>query len=68
MELPGQLTYGIRSLLRYPPASVVAFAAECSPDCVSAREALEAVASQALPPLLSPAKPTRADHTGTTSN
>jgi exosortase A len=53
MELRGQLAYGARSLLRYPTASVVAMAAECRPDCDHARDALEALASQALPAELS---------------
>ena len=53
MGLPSQLAYGIRSLLRSPTASVIAFAAECRPDCESARNALDAVAVQALPTLLS---------------
>jgi EpsI family protein len=53
MGFPSQLTYGIRSLLRFPTASVVAFAAECRPDCDSARHSLDAVAVQALPVLLS---------------
>jgi EpsI family protein len=53
MSLPSQLSYGIRSLLRSPTASVIALAAECRPDCESARNALDAVAVQALPTLLS---------------
>jgi exosortase A len=53
MGLPSQLVYGIRSLLRSPTASVIAFAAECRPDCESTRDALDAVAIQALPALLS---------------
>ena len=53
MGLPSQLAYGIRSLLRSPTASVVAFAAECRPDCDSARHSLDAAAVQALPVLLS---------------
>lgn len=53
MALRGQLAYGARSLLRYPTASVVAMAAECRPDCDHARDALEALASQALPTELS---------------
>jgi exosortase A len=53
MGLPSQLAYGIRSLLRSPTASVMALAAECRPDCESARNALDAVAIQALPALLS---------------
>lgn len=52
MGLPSQLAYGIRSLLRSPTASVIALAAECRPDCESARNALDAVAAQALPTLL----------------
>jgi exosortase A len=53
MDLPSQLAYGIRSLLRSPTASVIALAAECRPDCESARNVLDAVAIQALPALLS---------------
>jgi exosortase A len=53
MGLPSQLAYGIRSLLQSPAASVIALAAECRPDCESARNALAAVAIQALPALLS---------------
>jgi EpsI family protein len=53
MGLPSQLSYGIRSLLRSPTASVIALAAECRPDCESARNALDAVAVQALPTMLS---------------
>jgi len=53
MGLPSQLAYGIRSVLRSPTASVIAIAAECRPDCESARNALDAVAIQALPALLS---------------
>jgi exosortase A len=53
MGLPSQLAYGIRSLLRSQTASVIALAAECRPDCESARNALDAAAVQALPTLLS---------------
>jgi exosortase A len=53
MGLPSQLAYGMRSLLRSPTASVIALAAECRPDCESARNALDAVAIQAVPVLLS---------------
>jgi exosortase A len=53
MGLPGQLAYGIRSLLRSPTASVIGLAADCRPDCESARNALDAAAIQALPALLS---------------
>jgi exosortase A len=56
MGLPSQLAYGIRSLLRSPTASVIALAAECRPDCESARNVLDAVAIQALPTLLSATK------------
>ena len=52
MGLPTQLAYGVRSLWRAPIASVVAFAAECRPDCDSARRSLHAVTAQALPALL----------------
>jgi exosortase A len=44
-----QLAYGVRSLFRYPEASVLAMAAECRPDCDHARDALGAFASQVLP-------------------
>jgi EpsI family protein len=54
MRLPDQITYGVRSLFGPPPASVVAFSAECQPDCEGARAALEAVAGPALPALLAP--------------
>ena len=53
MGFPSQLAYGIRSLRQSPTASVVAFAAECRPDCDSARHSLESAAVQALPVLLS---------------
>ena len=53
MGFPSQLAYGIRSLRQSPTASVVAFAAECRPDCDSARRSLDVVAVQALPVLLS---------------
>jgi exosortase A len=56
MGLRSQLVYGIRSLLRSPTASVIALAAECRPDCESARNALDAVAIQALPRLLTSAE------------
>ena len=49
MGFSSQLAYGVRSLLRYPEASVVAMAAECRPDCDHARDALGAFASQVLP-------------------
>jgi exosortase A len=49
MGFSSQLTYGVRSLLRYPEASVLAMAAECRPDCDHARDALGAFASQVLP-------------------
>jgi exosortase A len=54
MRLQDQIAYGARSLLGAPPASVVAFSAECRPDCDRARAALEAVAGPALPQLLAP--------------
>lgn len=53
MGVSSQLTYGVRSLLRYPEASVVAMAAECRPDCDHARDALGVFASQVLPEVLS---------------
>jgi hypothetical protein len=53
MEFSSQLAYGVRSLFRYPKASVLAMAAECRPDCDHARDALGAVASQVLPTDLS---------------
>ena len=53
MDFASQLAYGIRSLRQSPIASVVAFAAECRPDCDSARRSLDAVTVQALPVLLS---------------
>jgi exosortase A len=49
MGFSSQLAYGVRSLLRYPEASVLAMAAECRPDCGRARDALKALASQVLP-------------------
>jgi EpsI family protein len=49
MGFSSQLAYGVRSLVRYPEASVLAMAAECRPDCEHARDALEAFASQVLP-------------------
>jgi hypothetical protein len=53
MRLPGQVRYGIRSMLHAPTASVIALAADCRPDCAHARDALGALAAQALPALLS---------------
>jgi exosortase A len=53
MGIPGRLAYGVRSLVRSPTASVMALAAECRPDCESARIALHAVAIEALPALIS---------------
>lgn len=53
LGLASQLVYGARALLRFPSASVVALAAECRPDCESARNALEAAAVRVLPKLLS---------------
>lgn len=53
MDLPSQLRVGVRALLRFPSVSVVALAAECRPDCDSARAALDAAAIRALPKLLS---------------
>jgi EpsI family protein len=53
MGFLSQLTYGVRSLLRYPDTSVLAMAAECRPDCDHARDALGTFASQALPEVLS---------------
>lgn len=52
MDLRDQLRYGLRSLLQSPTASVVAFAADCSEDCLQARPRLEALAVQALPGML----------------
>jgi len=48
-----QVAYGVRSLFGAPPASVVALSAECKPDCDRARSALQAIAADALPALLS---------------
>lgn len=53
MRFTDQLEYGIRSLVRYPTASVLALAAECRPDCEHARDALGRLASQSLPMELS---------------
>ncbi len=53
MGFSSQLAYGVRSLFRYPEASVLAMAAECRPDCDHARDALGAFASQVLPEVLS---------------
>ena len=55
MRLPDQLGYGVRSLFGAPPASVIAFAAECRPDCERARGALGSLAAQALPVMLAAA-------------
>lgn len=55
MRLPDQLAYGARSLFGAPPASVIAFAAECRPDCEHARAALGSLAAQALPVMLAAA-------------
>ena len=60
MGLPGQLAYGIRSMLGAPTASVIALSAECRPDCARARAALDALGMQALPVLLSQAVQVRA--------
>jgi EpsI family protein len=61
MRLQQQLNYGIRSLVLAPTASVIAFAAECRPDCEDARSALGTFASQSLPYLLASAGPQLAD-------
>jgi exosortase A len=53
MGFSSQLAYGVRSLFRYPEASVLAMAAECRPDCDHARDAIGAFASQVLPEVLS---------------
>ena len=55
MRLPDQLAYGVRSLVGAPPASVIALAAECRPDCEHARTALGSLAAQALPMMLAAA-------------
>lgn len=60
MGLLGQLAYGVRSLVRYPTASVVAIAAECRADCDHARSALEAMAYGVMPKLLSSPETARA--------
>lgn len=52
MGFSSQVVYGIRSLLRYPTAGVLAMATECRPDCDHARQALEAMASRVLPAAL----------------
>ena len=52
MHLTDQLAYGIRSLVRAPTASVVAYAAECQASCDDARGALGAFAAQTLPQAL----------------
>jgi len=52
MGFSSQIAYGVRSLLRYPTAGVLAMAAECRPDCDHARQALEAMASRVLPTAL----------------
>ena len=52
MGLRSRLAYGLRSLVDFPTASVVAIAAECEADCESARATLGAFASEALPALL----------------
>jgi EpsI family protein len=52
MDLPGQLSYGVRSMWRAPTASVVAITAECRPDCDAARVALDDISRQLLPALL----------------
>ena len=54
MRLSDQIAYGVRSLIGPPPASVVAFSAECRPDCDRARSAIEAITVPALPALLAP--------------
>ena len=53
MRLPGQLAYGLRSMVHAPTASVIALAAECRPDCEHGRSALETLGAKALPALLS---------------
>ena len=52
MGFSSQIAYGVRSLLRYPTAGVLAMATECRPDCDHARQALEAMASRVLPAAL----------------
>jgi EpsI family protein len=51
-ELPAQVLYGARALLRPVPAGVVAFALPCAGDCDSARARLEAFWAAAGPRLM----------------
>jgi len=52
MGLTSRVEYGLRSLLKFPTASVVAIAVGCDADCESARATLETFAAEALPDLL----------------
>ena len=52
MDLRSRLEYGLRSLFDAPTASIVAFAAECRPDCENARAHLGTLAPAALSRLL----------------
>jgi EpsI family protein len=63
MRLPDQLAYGIRSLVRAPTASVIAYAAECRPTCATARDALGELVVQTLPHALAPPEQWLADAT-----
>jgi EpsI family protein len=57
MRLTDQLAYGVRSLVRAPTASVIAYAAECHATCDDARAALGALAAQTLPRELAARQP-----------
>lgn len=62
-ELPFQVWYGVNSLLKPSAATLVAIRAQCSPDCIVARQALESFPGSMLPTLRS-----RQQHSGKTGS